>query len=372
MHWNYTIHAVSSQVENNLLIKERDGSLTITISSPEQTSLFYPDEAIFEPEALDFRLGKQLYHDFQSRGIKILTTPSHNRLLVTGADYCQRFHHAKRMVVVGVKRSLAPQPCHPSADYRLVLNTSCPAKCHYCYLAATLGERTYVRLYVNIDEILQSATRLIKKRAPEITTFEASSSSDPVAVEHLSGALRHTIELFGQETYGRLRVVTKSNNVSRLLDANHKDHTRFRFSINTEKIIEAYEEGTASLDQRLAAAVKVNAAGYPLGFIIAPLIIYEGWRADYATLLDKLKASLPQDATNDMTFELIMHRFTQRSRRLILQRFPETTLAMDTKDRVHKGFGKYVYEPRKAQQLEETLRAYIAERFPGAQVEYFT
>jgi hypothetical protein len=72
------------------------------------------------------------------------------------------------------------------------------------------------------------------------------------------------------------------------------------------------------------------------------------------------------------TMQVIMHRFTQRSRRLILERFPGTTLAMDTRDRIHKGFGKYVYEPQKAQELEGVLRSYIYERFPHAQIEYFT
>lgn len=338
----------------------------------QTTLLFYPEEAVFEPEALEYGLGRQLYSEFQARGVNIQTAPSHNRLEVAGADSCQRFHHAKRMVAVGVKHTLTPQPCRPSADYRLILNTSCPAKCHYCYLAASLGERTYVRLYVNVDEILKSARRLIKKRAPEITTFEASSSSDPVALEHLTGSLRQAIEVFGKQPYGRLRVVTKSDHIDGLLGAAHQGHTRFRFSINAEEIIDNYEEGTASLEGRLNAAARVHGAGYPLGFIIAPLILYEGWRSGYETLLDKLADTLPPAATDDLTFELIMHRFTQRSRRLILERFPGTTLAMDTQDRIHKGFGKYVYEPQKAQELEDVLRSYITERFPHAQIEYFT
>lgn len=337
-----------------------------------QTALFYPEEAVFEPEALDYGLGKRLHREFQTRGVRIYTAPSHNRLEVPGADHGQRFHHAKRMVAVGVKHSLAHQPCRPSADYRLVLNTSCPAKCQYCYLAASLGERTYVRLYVNIHEILQSARKLIRKQVPKITTFEASSSSDPVALEHLTGSLREAIEFLGKESHGRLRLVTKSDHVDSLLDAAHQGHTRFRFSLNTEKIIDQYEEGTASLEGRLSAAIRVHEAGYPLGFIIAPLIMYEGWRSGYAILLDRVAASLPPVATRDLTFELIMHRFTQRSRRLILERFPGTTLPMDTGDRVHKGFGKYVYEPQKARELEDVLRSYISERFPSAQIEYFT
>ena len=177
---------------------------------------------------------------------------------------------------------------------------------------------------------------------------------------------------FWQRSSWPFAVVTKSDHVESLLGRLIKGIHRFRFSINTEEIINEHEEGTAPLEGRLDAAVRVHGAGYPLGFIVAPLIIYEGWQSGYTSMLDKLAASLPEAAMRDLTFELIMHRFTQRSRRLILERFPDTTLAMDTRDRIHKGFGKYVYEPQKAQELEGVLRSLISERFPEAQIEYFT
>ena len=84
-----------------------------------QTTLFYPDEAVFEPEALHYDLGKRLYDEFQARGVTLRAAfPADWRLQV---KTIVNFQHAKRMVAVGVKHSLAPQPCRPSADYRLVL-----------------------------------------------------------------------------------------------------------------------------------------------------------------------------------------------------------------------------------------------------------
>jgi hypothetical protein len=38
-----------------------------------QTTLFYPDEAVFEPEALHYDLGKRLYDEFQARGVTLRT-----------------------------------------------------------------------------------------------------------------------------------------------------------------------------------------------------------------------------------------------------------------------------------------------------------
>jgi spore photoproduct lyase len=81
--------------------------------------------------------------------------------------------------VVGVKRDLDFETCRPSADYSLVLATGCPGMCEYCYLQSTLGKKPYIRVYVNVDEILEAAGRTIAGRAPELTVFEAASTADP-------------------------------------------------------------------------------------------------------------------------------------------------------------------------------------------------
>ncbi|MDI6663977.1 spore photoproduct lyase, partial [Bacillus altitudinis] len=72
--------------------------------------------------------------------------------------------------------------------------------------------------------------------------------------------------------------VTKFHHVDHLLDAKHNGRTRVRFSINADYVIKYFEPGTSPLDPRIEAAVKVAKAGYPLGFIIAPIYSHEGWQ----------------------------------------------------------------------------------------------
>ena len=186
------------------------------------------------------------------------------------------YREAKRTLVVGVKKTLTLDTCRPSADYEFSLGTSCPGGCQYCYLATTLGRKPYIRVYVNIDEILGTVEKYINKNLPKITSFEAASASDPLAVEHITGSLQKTIAFFGRQQHGRLRVVSKFSAVNGLLTIKHNGHTKFRFSINTDFIIKSYEANTATFQERLNAAEKMARAGYPLGFIIAPLFIYEG------------------------------------------------------------------------------------------------
>ncbi|GAB6098405.1 spore photoproduct lyase [Halanaerocella petrolearia] len=334
---------------------------------------FTPKRVLIEEQALDYPLGKEIETKFENKGTPIDYIESHNRVRADKEmEPTELFNWTKETLVVGVKKTLKFKSCKPSADYRVVTSTSCPAKCEYCYLAKNLGAASYVRIYVNLDEILKAVKKHIRKGRGDIVTFEASSSSDPVAVEHLTGSLQKMIKYFSKQPKGRLRVVTKFSNVDSLLDIEHNNHTRFRFSLNSKHVIKNFEHLTANLEERITAAGKIQDAGYPLGFILAPLMIYEGWKEDYTFLLEELKETLSNPVDDRLTFELIMHRFSTRSKNLIEDRFPNTKLKLDKKEYHHKGFGKYVYPKEKAEELKTFLTDKINKLFPEAEIEYFT
>ncbi|GAA4710607.1 spore photoproduct lyase [Brevibacillus fulvus] len=338
---------------------------------------FTPDLVFFEPQALDYPLGKQLFERYQAAEIPIRMTTSHNQVRgIPGETAIEQYRNAKRTLVVGVRKTLKFEPSKPSAEYALPLATGCAAHCHYCYLNTNIGTKPYIRVYVNTDEILAQAEKYIQERAPEITRFEAACTSDPLSIEHITGNLRKTIEFMGKQPYGRLRFVSKFHYVDSLLDAEHNGHTRFRFSMNADYVIKNFEPGTSSFAQRIEAAGKVAKAGYPLGFILAPLYWFDGWEAGYTELLERLKQQLVPEAEQDLTFELIQHRFTKVAKKLILERYPKTKLRMEEEERKYKwgkyGKGKYIYPDLQAHALRGHLEKEIARLFPQARIEYFT
>jgi spore photoproduct lyase len=339
---------------------------------------FEPDLVFFEPQALEYPLGKQLWARFKTMDIPIQQTTSHNQVRgITGESGSPEWYrNAKRTLVVGVKRSLKFEPSKPSAEYAIPLATGCMGHCHYCYLNTNVGTKPYIRIYVNLDEIFNQASKYMQERAPEITRFEAACTSDPVGIEHISGSLKKTIEFFGTQKLGRLRFVTKFANVDSLLDAKHNGHTRFRFSINADYVIKNFEPATSSFEDRITAAGKVAGAGYPLGFIVAPLYRFDGWQEGYRDLFEKLAGTLSAAKSPDLTFELIQHRFTKTARKLILDRYPKTKLEMDETKRQYKwgkyGKGKYVYPKDEATELKEHIQHLIGNYFPEARIEYFT
>ncbi|WP_404432244.1 spore photoproduct lyase [Sutcliffiella horikoshii] len=338
---------------------------------------FVPQLVYIEPRALDYPLGVELKNKFESMGLEIRETTSHNQIRnLPGDNDFQKYRTAKSTLVVGVRKTLKFDSSKPSAEYAIPFATGCMGHCHYCYLQTTMGSKPYIRTYVNLDEIFDAADKYMQERAPEITRFEASCTSDIVGIDHLTHSLKKAIEYFGKSEHGMLRFVTKFHHVDHLLDADHRGKTRFRFSVNADYVIKNFEPGTSSLDLRIEAAAKVAGANYPLGFIVAPIYLHEGWEEGYKTLFQKLYDKLPAHATEDLTFELIQHRFTKPAKRVIQQNYPMTKLELDEAKRQYKwgryGIGKYVYTKDEATDIKETLSEYIHSYFPQARIEYFT
>jgi spore photoproduct lyase len=338
---------------------------------------FVPQLVYIEPKALEYELGRELKQKFEAMGLEIRETTSHNQIRnLPGDNDFQKYRIAKSTLVVGVRKTLKFDSSKPSAEYAIPFATGCMGHCHYCYLQTTMGSKPYIRTYVNLDEIFDAADKYMKERAPEITRFEASCTSDIVGIDHLTHSLKRAIEYFGKSEHGQLRFVTKFHHVDHLLDADHQGKTRFRFSVNADYVIKNFEPGTSSLDLRIEAAAKVAGADYPLGFIVAPIYLHKGWQDGYKTLFQKLYDKLPAHATEDLTFELIQHRFTKPAKRVIQQNYPMTKLELDEAKRQYKwgryGIGKYVYTKDEATEIKETLSQYIHSYFPQARIEYFT
>lgn len=341
------------------------------------SAVFVPELVYFEPDAMNYPKGQQIYEWAKQQGLDIHMTTSHNQIRdLPGDSELEKYRIAKRTLVVGIRKTLKFETSKPSAEYAIPIATGCMGHCHYCYLQTTMGAKPYIRIYVNMDDILGAAQQYIEEREPEITRFEAACTSDPVGLEHISGSLKQLIEFMGQQENGRLRFVTKYHHVEPLLDAKHNKHTRFRFSVNADYVIKNFEPGTSKFQERIEAAGKVAHAGYPLGFIIAPIIWHEGWEEGYATLLERLYKELPVEATKDLTFEMIQHRFTRTAKNIIEKRYPKTKLEMDEEKRKYKwgkyGKGKYVYKDEQANALREFITEQIFDKFPDAKIEYFT
>lgn len=338
--------------------------------------MFIPKRILFEKNSLDYEIGKNIYEIFKDKKDIELINMSSNRIkqYIPGEHISEFYKEGKNTLIVGIKKGLKFQSCKPSANYQLPLLSGCVGNCQYCYLNTNLGEKPYIKVNVNICEILNKAEEYINERIPDITIFEGAATSDPVPVEPYSHLLKKTIEFFSTSEYGRFRFVTKYNDIDNLLSIKHNGKTEVRFTLNTDKVISDYEKRTASIKNRIDGCVKISKAKYPIGFIISPVFIYSGWKEDYRQLIIYLKSSLPSDLVKPITFEVISHRYTTRAKNIITQVFPDNTLPMNDEERVYKygqfGYGKYTYKKEDIAEIKNLFKELLNKYFPGSEIKY--
>ena len=338
--------------------------------------MFIPKRIIFEKESLEYDMAKAILNKFKDNtDIEIINLTS-NKLKqhIPGENLFSQYREGKKTLVLGTKKSLKFQSCKPSAHYQLPLVSGCMGECEYCYLNTQLGDKPFVKVYVNIDDILRQTQKYIDERLPDITIFEGAATSDPIAVEPYTHSLEKVIKFFGSSENARFRFVTKYNDIDSLLNIEHNGHTEIRFSINTSRVIDQYEHFTASRDKRIEASIKVAKSGYPMGFLIAPIFIYPNWKEEYHDLLLELSSKLPDDLKFPVTFEIISHRYTTIAKNRILQVFPESSLPMNDEHRKFKygqfGYGKYVYRKESLDEIKQFFIKEIEELFKNKEVKY--
>jgi len=352
---------------------------------PASAWTFHPSRVLFEQASLDYPLGRRLWDRFAgavNRGVaEVRIIPSHNRVTgLPGQEAGVAYLEAKRTLVVSVRRGLDFASCRPSADYQLPLVTSCPGLCEYCYLQTTLGRRPYVRVYVNVEDILNRVGELARagglSMADRPISFEGAAVGDPVPVEPLTGALAEAVRFFALQENARFRFVTKFPDVDGLLGLDHRGQTRARVTLNTERVIRDFDHGTPPLETRLDTLARLTATGYPTGVMIAPVFLEGDWRREYEAFFERLGRLFgPVRATApDLTLEVVTHRFTATARRIILERYPESRLPMGEEGRVQKrgqfGYFKSVYPKAQLDEARVFFTGLAARYLPEAAFDY--
>jgi spore photoproduct lyase len=351
-----------------------------------------PRRVLVTRSALEFEHGRRIVERCEAAGVPDVQVLRGDRLpsLAPGAYARQAYAAAKTTLAVTVAPPSARvlQPIPPSADWRFDLAQGCPAHCQYCYLAGSLGGPPITRVYANLEEILAEldahvgngrVTSGTTGRGREGTTFEASCYTDPLGIEHLTGSLAHTIVHIGRHAWAgpvHLRFATKFDDVRPLVGLPHRGRTRVRMSVNAAAVADRFEGGTARLAGRIAALRALALDGYPVGLTIAPIMPVENWRAGYAALLDEVRIALDGVPGLDLTVEMITHRFTSKSKDVLLGWYPRTGVEMDEDLRRAKrgrfATVKYVYPPPIMSELRGWFEQELARRLPLARVLYWT
>jgi spore photoproduct lyase len=252
---------------------------------------------------------------------------------------------AKRVLMIGEASSFlrrfdgCPGNVRCASYVKLVpISNGCPYYCTYCYLAYVYRDYLpFIKMNINYGRMCDEIRDLIAF-AEDPISFNMGEMLDSLALDHVSLLMSRLVPLFARLARGCLMLLTKSANVEGLLSLPPNDRTVVSWSLNTQPMIERFEVGAASLQERIDAAKRCREHGYRIRLRIDPGILYPEWRQDYAELIHRSLAVLePENITLGMLrllpghFPLARRAYGDRGAQLQKMALPET--ASDGKHR---------------------------------------
>lgn len=328
------------------------------------------DAVYYEPDILNYELGQMLKDKYKA--LAWIEIESHNRIPELTAADNRDFPKLKNHLVIGVRKTHKYVPNHKVSDWLVPYTSSgCRAMCLYCYLVCNYNKCSYLRLFVNREQMLD---KLLKKAhgAPVPETFEIGSNSDLVLENIITDNLKYTIERFAREGRGHLTFPTKFDMVEPLLDLDHKGKVIFRMSVNPQEIIEQAEFGTSSLSKRIKALNKMAEAGYPVGLLIAPVILLPEWKKLYGELIKQLEDELSPAVKANGFIEIILMTYSFVHNAINTEAFPNAVQLLDRKLMTGRGRGKYCYRNDIRAEAEAFLREKLSHHLGTMNILYIS
>ena len=328
------------------------------------------DKVYYEPAVLDYELGKNLRKKYNS--LPWIEIESHNRIPELSSMDNKSFPMLKQHLILGIRKTHKYVENHKISDWLVPYTSSgCRAMCLYCYLVCNYNKCSYLRLFVNRGQMMQ---RLLKfdNTASFPQTFEIGSNSDLILENTITNNLSWTIEKFAREGKGKLTFPTKFDMVQPLLNLDHKGKTIFRMSVNPDEIIRNVEFGTSLLSDRIKALNYMAEAEYPVGLLIAPVILISGWEKMYSQLIDYLADQLSNKIKSTGFIEIILMTYSFVHNAINNDAFPNAIQIFDRELMTGRGRGKYSYKDAIRQDATLFFRQTLEKRLPDMNIIYIS
>jgi spore photoproduct lyase family protein len=275
-----------------------------------------------EPEAADLPRGKDVLARYPEA--EHIAIDSHWRIpeLFGDESNAERWVRIKtESLVLGVKKSLAARPNGRSSDLIAPSTANgCAMACSYCYVPRRKGYSNPITVFANIDRITGYVARHVGRQGtkpepnqcdPLAWVYDIGENSDCSVDATVSDNVRDLVELFRDLPTAKASFATKWVN-RELLDWDPQGRTRVRFSLMPEQIAKVVDVRTSSVQERIAAIDDFVAAGYEVHLNFSPVIVHEGWLAEWSALLDQVDAGIGPAARQQLACEVIFLTHNER------------------------------------------------------------
>lgn len=330
---------------------------------------FKPSRVYVEIGCDKYSLGRQLINKYSEQGTEIVEIEDHNKIPELREKPNSDFPKMKDYLVLGIRKSLVYRKNNKTSDFLVPWTSSgCSAMCLYCYLVCTYYTSSYLRVFVNRQDMMKKLKASAEKYPGSV--FEIGSNSDLVMENSVSGSLEWTVREFRDVKNAQLTLPTKFNMIDSLLDIDHGRNVTIRMSLNPKEIIQRVEFRTSALDERIEAINKLYRANYDVGILVAPIILVEGYEQMYEELFETMAGKLLPEALENVLIEIIFMTYGTVTQKINQEAFPNAIKLYDQNTMAHCGRSRYGYTPPNKEKVSAFLRDSIARHMPQARIAY--
>ena len=326
------------------------------------------ERVYYEKEIINYPLGKKLLKMYKN--IPQIEIKSHNNIEELRKYENKDFVKLKKYLILGIRKTHKYVENHKVSTYLVPYTSSgCAAMCMYCYLVCHYNKCSYLRIFVNREEMLD---KMIKKAisSDRDEVFEIGSNSDLVLENMITGNLEWTIENFAKLNKGYITFPTKFGNIDSLLNLKHNGRVIIRMSVNPEYIIKNIEIGTSNLKARVSAINKLIEAGYIVGILIAPIVIIDNYKKHYEELVKYLYDNLSDSAKEKVFFEIIFMTYSYVHDKINSEAFKNHNIVFDKNKMRARGKYKYAYKDNLLNDGKDFIKDLVKNYFPNNEIKY--
>ena len=355
----------NSEDTNENINKGKDKNVNINIV---KSNLINFDRIYYEKEILEYNQGKEILDMYNN--IPKIEINSHNNIEELRKYENKDFTKLKKYLILGIRKTHKYTENHKTSDYLVPFTSSgCSAMCLYCYLVCNYNKCSYLRIFLNKEEMMNRISRKILSSEKELT-LEIGSNSDLLLENLITGNLKWTIEKFTKLNKGYLTFPTKFHFIDDILDIDHKGRIIVRMSVNPDYIISKVELLTSSLKDRVEAINKLAAKGYKIGILVAPVIMVDNYKELYLELIEYLKNNLSDKAKEIIFFEVIFMTYSFVHNEINKEAFPKAIKIFDKEKMKGRGRGKYMYKNDMLTEGKSYIEFLLKSNFPKNDIKY--
>ena len=284
--------------------------------SADLSRLLQVRQVYAEPAALASPRGQQVLARFP--GAEVVEVPSHWKIpeLHGNEGNVERWVRVKsETLVLGVKKSLTARPNGRSANWIAPSTANgCAMACAYCYVPRQKGYANPITVFTNIEQITGYLRRHVARQGPktepdqcdpEAWVYDLGENSDCSVDALVSDNVADLVATFAGLPTAKASFATKYVN-RQLLELDPRGRTRIRFSLMPDADSRVIDVRTSRIAERVAAVDDFVEAGYEVHLNLSPVVLREGWEADWTALLMQLDDVLSPATKAQAAAEVIL------------------------------------------------------------------